>query len=704
MEMSPLKRPSEDADHEEGRRPAPRTPRIRACAECKRHKIKCEPVDNEAKCAKCLRSGTECVPYNINQRILDEDAAWKANATAEIGRLRSAVQRLLHLNKLPDLDSPQMESPQPPSGQTVTVTPTNVVSENGHTTLVVPPPMDMTRDNSVERDSGEESGLVTAPMRSLYDLTRIRNLRSSARWKPKSNSVEEDFIAQGIVSLQEAEELFQRYMQDMRLYLWAGVLFPYDSLMAVRRHSTLLTAAVLTVSALHTPGRDEALQKCYNIFVSLVYSATLARPQNLDDIRALALAAFYLSNLSWKLAGIAVRSAVEMNLHTAYQKLMRGHEDQRDNVRLWFALYVCDHQFSIAYGRPSMINDDVAVKNIERFLDSPKTTPGDIRLGAQVTLFKILTEAYIAYGSDPEQPLTEPDFQQLRLFNFAIEQWRLAWQSKSADSPAIGSYPSKGVVLYYHFARFQLNSLALRALPSPSAATSESLSYDRREAANIAITAATSILTLIFEEPDLRRAMTAVPIFTHTMVAFSATFLLKIAKTWGGVAQVQSPEWPTEPLGLGLNFNINQVLSLSRRSASFLAKVANNLSEKHITRHIVQGINDLLQRIDVAGTPAPSTGHPPSTTPHHNHNHHHYTTTTATATATAIAPSPATSQIFDPVKSVTTSHEVSASSSADPVNEYNMYDLIGSYGFGFDETFLGQVAPTNLGFWQTEPF
>jgi len=44
-------------------------------AECKRHKIKCEPVDNEAKCAKCLRSGTECVPYNLNQRLLDEDAA-----------------------------------------------------------------------------------------------------------------------------------------------------------------------------------------------------------------------------------------------------------------------------------------------------------------------------------------------------------------------------------------------------------------------------------------------------------------------------------------------------------------------------------------------------------------------------------------------------------------------------------------------------
>lgn len=604
--------------------------------------------------------------------------SWKSNATAELVQLRSAVQHLLQLNRLPGLEElKEEEMPRPTTGRTVTISPTNGVRENGHTTMVVPlAPMDMTRDTSVERESGEDSDLVTAPMRSLYDLTKIRNLRSSVRWKPNSNSVEADFIAQGIVSIHEAEDLFTRYMQDIRLYLWAGVLFPYDSLDAVRRQSTLLTAAVLTIAALHTPGRDDTLQKCYNIFVSLTYSACLARPQNLDDIRALALAAFYLSNLSWKLSGLAVRSAVEMNLHQSFQKLMRGHEDQRDNVRLWYALYVCEHQFSIAYGRPPIIHEDVAIKNMERFLDSPNTKPGDIRLGAQVTLFRILTEAYISYGSDPEQPLTEPDFQQLRQFNFAIEQWRLAWQARSADSPSIGSYPSKGVVLYYHFARFQLNSLALRALPPPSAATSESLSYDRREAANIAITAATSTLTLIFEEPDLRKAMTAVPIFTHTMVAFCATFLLKMAKTWGGMAQARSPEWATEPIGLGLNFNTTQVLSLSRRSSSFLAKVAENLNEKHITRHIVHGINDLLKRLDVVGTPSMSAAH------------------------VFPAPGVTNTQLLNPPQTNGPGHDGHETNT----NDYNMYDLIGSYGFGFDETFLGQMPSTNLDFWQTEPF
>ena len=76
-----------------------------------------------------------------------------------------------------------------------------------------------------------------------------------------------------------------------------------------------------------------------------------------------------------------------------------------------------------------------------------------------------------------------------------------------------------------------------------------------------------------------------------------------MAKTWGGVAQTASPEWSTEPAGLGLNFNIGQVLSLCRRSANLLTKVANSLDEKHLTRHIVRGINELLKHFDAPETP-----------------------------------------------------------------------------------------------------
>ncbi|KAF2641726.1 hypothetical protein P280DRAFT_397814 [Massarina eburnea CBS 473.64] len=661
------KRPHEDVEHSAGPQPqVQRAGKIRACAECKKHKIKCEPVAGKHKCSKCLRGGLDCVPYNPLQRFQDEDALWKENAQGEIDQLRSAVQLLLRHNQLPDLAS--LPDKAPAAAQPVVISPVTV-TENGISTTMIVPPMDMTRENSVEPDLDVES-LVPAPMRSLYDLTRIRNLRSSTRLKSNANFKEDDFISQGVVPQAEAEDLLHRYMENMYQLLWDGLLVPHKTLDSLRRHSTLLTATILTVAALHTPGRGEMLQKCYNVFVSLAYSTCLSRLQNLDDVRALCLAAFYIPNLSWKLSGLAVRNAVEMNIHQSYHKLLRGHAEQRDNVRLWYALYVCEHQFSIAYGRPPLLHDDLAIKNVEHFINSTVVTPGDMRLLAQVALFKILTEAYMTFGSDPEQPLGERDFHQLRMFNFSIEQWRLLWQPRCEDSAVIGSYPSKGIVLYYHFARFQLNSLALRALPPPNATSSESLSYDRREAANIAISAATCTLTLIFEEPDLRRAMTGVPLFTHTMVAFCATFLLKMAKTWGGVAQHASPlEWTSEPAGLGLNFNIGQVLSLSRRSATMLVKVADSLNEKHLTRHIVRGIKELLKHFDTPETPSsavhtnqPDTGLPPS------------------------------GQL---------GMMGGVGAGLDPMDGFNMYDLIGSYGFGFDESFLEQATTNDFGLWTT---
>ncbi|OAL05773.1 hypothetical protein IQ06DRAFT_71802 [Phaeosphaeriaceae sp. SRC1lsM3a] len=644
------KRRSEDDGRQDGRRRPPPSRMTRACAECKRHKIKCEPVANETKCAKCLRSGAECVPYNLNQRFMDEDASWKANASTKLSQLRSAVQLLLRHANLPDLErasSPGMSSRQySPSA-----------SVNSDTNLVLPLSMDISRDSTAEL---EDIALATVPMKSLYDLTKIRTLSNA---NPPEVSPEEDFIALGKISLAEAEELFRRFMQDIRLYLWAGILFPYKSLQEVRRSSSLLTAVMLTIAALHTPGRDEALSKCHDIFVSLTYNTCLSRPQNLDDIRAQALGAFYLSNLSWKLSGLAVRSAVELNLHQSFQKLRRGHEDQRDNVRLWYALYVCEHQCSIAYGRPATMHEDAAIRNIEQFLDSPNIKAEDIRLCAQVTLFKILTEAYNTFGSDPEQPLSESDLHQLHFFNVAIEQWRPAWEARSADSLGIGSYPSKGVVLYYHFARVHLNSLALRALPEPGTSSFDALSYDRREAANIAISAATSTLMLIFEEPDLRSAMPAVPVFTHTMVAFCATFLLKMVKTWGCVAPAHSPAMAPDQMGLALNLNPTHVLALARRSSQFLAKVAENLNEKHLTGHIVQGINDLLDRLENAGTPA-------------------------------------SAQTF----SVSDFTEMDMMHMTPGINAAFGGNELQGYGFGFDESFLKQVSETNLDFWETPPY
>ncbi|KAF7592917.1 hypothetical protein BBP40_012238 [Aspergillus hancockii] len=530
-------------------------------------------------------------------------------------------------------------------------------------------PMDMSRENSLQPQGDDSSGLVTVPMRNLYELTKLKSLRVNAGWEPRSSLFQDDFISQGVIPLKEAEYLFDRFVTVNSKLLWDGILLFHRTLDSVRRASTLLAAVVLTIGALHTPGKTESFHQSYDIFVSLVCSTSLSRNHSLDDVRALCIGGFYLANLSWKLSGQATRIAAEIGLHLSYKKLIQGDNTQRDRVCLWYAIYVCDHQFSIGHGRPPAAVDDESIRNVERFMHIKEVNFGDARLAAQVALFSILTEAYIAFGNDPDRPLEGKDFDQLRVSNVAIDQWRLQWQPRSKDCTTLGTYPSKALVLYYHFARFQLNSLALRGIsPSgvvsnPALGSTNLLSLEHREAANAAIAAATSTLTLISEDDDLRRAFPGVPIFTYTMVAFCATFLLKMAATWGkGSTQFGLGYEDTTTLGLAVN--TRHIVSLVQRSADILAKVAMSLNERHLAKHIATGMLEMLQQF-------------------HALDEHEMRHTDSGMEGGDI----------DRLGSFLPE---SNDNNAFWAGEYNFYDLGGTFGFGLDEALLGQMAADNF--------
>ncbi|CAG7939645.1 unnamed protein product [Penicillium nalgiovense] len=585
MDTTPQKRSPDDAGfgspRENKARSVPKISKARACAECKRHKIRCEFRAGESTCTKCTRSGIKCVVNDFSQKFVDDDGIWKSQANATMNQLQAAVSHLLRQAGLPELSTyapgDTLNGPSPAAsyhGHHPSVDRSQTQTSHQEGLGVV---MDVTREPSPEQDL-QDPELVPAPMRSLYEVTKLRNLRNNHVEAPKQTLLEEDFISRRLISLHEAEELFAYFSRTMNQLLWGGIILVHRDLTSVRRASTLLSAAVLTVAALHIPNRTETLNRCYSEYVSLVSNMALTRAHTLDDIRGLCVGAFWLSELSWKLSGHAVRIATEMGLHQSYQRLTRGHVDQYERAQLWYLLYVCDHHFSIAYGRPPVIHEDVVIRNYETFLALPMVVPGDIRLLAQVALFMILTEAYRMFGSDTEQALTDEDFGQLRVYNVAVDQWRLLWQPRSADSAYVRTYPSKGVVLHYHFAKFQLNSLALRAL-SPS--NTPVFSMDRKESANIAISSAMACLNMVLEEPDIRDAIVGVPIFTHTMVTFSAVFLLKVAINWNTAY---------------LSINSRQVRRLVERVIELMNCVS--AGERHLTRHIARGLGKMLERFD----------------------------------------------------------------------------------------------------------
>jgi hypothetical protein len=179
--------------------------------------------------------------------------------------------------------------------------------------------------------------------------------------------------------------------------------------------------------------------------------------------------------------------------------------------------------------------------------------------------------------------LTDADFDALRGFNLEIDQWRMVWYTRQTTNYFIGTFPPKGIVLYSYFAKLQLNSLAVRGVSlSSSTSPGGRLSTQRKEFANIAISAAASILTFVLEEDDMRRALVGTPLYVHTMIAFASVFLMKVATKWNRV--------------MGLNVEEGYVSKLLGRMISVLKSAVT--SDRHVLKHIAAGLEKMLQRMN----------------------------------------------------------------------------------------------------------
>ncbi|KAI7153239.1 hypothetical protein KC349_g8502 [Hortaea werneckii] len=558
----------------------------RACVACKQLKMRCEVPEGSTKCSRCRKRGLQCElgrsmatysipPADYGQKI---DTMCKA-----IGQLQQTVDRLIQQSNLSSGDAPREASP-------IGNSPASAASNQVHTQRSLDfTRMAMTRDNSPEPPHQSEpthtSVVVTEPMGSLYELTRLRNLRSNqSKLARRTGELEagNDFISRGLLDNAEAEELFDYFLKTLNQYLWIGLEELHPTLDSVRKSSSLLTATIMTVTALHRPTSVATFDNCYTEFLASVSSSMFDRYHSVDDVRGLCIAAFWLSDVSWKLCGHAIRIATELSIHQSFFRALDGDREHFLRARLWYMLYVCDHHFSIAYGRPPTISESVQIREHERLLQIPLAGPLDMRILSQVSLFQILTRVHERFAEQrlPHQPghglLSESSFPDLRQFNLEIDQWRIHWQVRQVHNAYIGAFPPMGNVLYSYFAKLQINAFAVRGVNTNQG----SLSTERKEFANIAVSAATSILTYILDEPDLRRCLVGTPLYVHTMIAFASVFLMKMG-----------------PRGraMGVQLDMEFVWSLIARMVHLLQSSVT--SNRHLLYYIAAGLDKMLTRL-----------------------------------------------------------------------------------------------------------
>ncbi|KAF7563346.1 hypothetical protein G7046_g773 [Stylonectria norvegica] len=499
--------------------------KIKACAACRKHKIKCLMDETGPPCRRCAERNLGCVLSKSLQTIIDEKSQFSEAVVQDLEQIHTALKQVMSKVGLPELPPLQSSASRDSEGS-----PSKEDSVNAPNRLAPlfqdhPGP---SCDNS-PKATPEDEGLPYVPIHSLYTLTKLRALRSPDDNEAHRGRGIDDFIARGSLTLADAESLFLLYRDHLDPYMY-GIGCRYKTLEELRRRSPILSAATLTVAALHDPKADGIYGVCSSEFRRLMERSMFERRIDRDYLRAMCVASYWLSDLSWMLSGYAIRRAAECNLHNSYnQAIKEQNPEAADCARLWYILYICDQHLATLYGRPSIVQEDSSIQGWEKFLESPVALEEDKRLTGQVALVSILRNIRELFGTDKGEPIPRVYLNHIAHFRRQLDQWFDRWINDLPEQwPQIGSFPRKGTILHYNFAQIHLYSHVFRGLSGDDPIPPYFL-----DCASNAIAAAIAIINLIITDPDVVAGIVGMPSYMHSMTAFACMFLIKVANKYG---------------------------------------------------------------------------------------------------------------------------------------------------------------------------
>ncbi|KAL2831855.1 hypothetical protein BJY01DRAFT_260396 [Aspergillus pseudoustus] len=533
------------------RKPPDITRKITACVACRKQKIKCHmKSDGQPPCSRCAKRGLPCTVNRSLQMLLEDDVTWKHGISEKIRRLEGITNELM--NRLPE---------------SATATP----SRDDETEIIQNAGADDRQQESWEVDPKCEPASIPASCISEMSNPSPREAAGPPRG--------DDIISRGIITRHEADSLFQRYHARVDHLLYR-ILGDHQSLDTVLSSSALLTAAVCTVAALHSQTFGHLFDECYREFKRLVAATTFSRAHNADDVRGLCIGAFWLHEMSWALAGTAVRIALELKLNHSIYQALKGSRTAYLQTRLYYLVYVCDHHCSVLYGRPPMSRDCDSVKAAAtQFLETAHATEDDVRLASQVKIWMISAAVFDAFGVDVETPLPADRLAQLRRFSIALDTWYADWSDRFGPNANVGNYPAKGVGLHFHFAKLYLCSHAFRGAQA-WARGQRFASAEMEEIANTAVLCATSILGVMTSDTELQELLNGLPLCFDTMIAFAVVFLLKVATKYADA----------------VSLNNGKMLSLVDRTIAMLQHITSGMHPRHLLVRIGSGVQKLRGR------------------------------------------------------------------------------------------------------------
>jgi hypothetical protein len=275
---------------------------------------------------------------------------------------------------------------------------------------------------------------------------------------------------------------------------------------------------------------------------------------------------------------VAVRAATQLQLHRSLYKALKGDRASYLRTRLYYLVYVCDHHFSVPYGRLPMTGSHSEVIIAWRnFLKTKHASEDDARLLSQVHVWSIYSRVQDKFGINVEAQLPAETLPQMRSFIAELDSYRAEWNESFSHNAQIGNYPNKGLNLHHHFAKLYVCSHIFRG----RATIVFGMVSEVDEIVNISVLSATSILTSLASDEEIRSYLNGLPSYFFTMITFASAFLLKLAQRYPDIPCV----------------NKDEIFKLIGRVVETLRLISANMHERHLLTSIVHALEKALARL-----------------------------------------------------------------------------------------------------------
>ncbi|KAI0199120.1 hypothetical protein F4808DRAFT_221133 [Astrocystis sublimbata] len=437
-------------DHGDAKRP-------RACEACRGLKVKCEPEPtSKDRCKRCAKAGRECVvtkPVRKRQRKTD----------SRINELEKKVHKYMEIMEAHTKNAGLPPPGSPSSHPLSTVDPATPPSP-----LAKHEPSDdpaagamagskrKVAETPFSKDEGPSTGRVTSgkrrqPQSQPQPSTRGHRLRQSHTHRPPppphphprpqlqlqpqppSQGQDEtgpDVVGRGIVSLEDAVNLFQRYTDYMVNHLPVVVFSPETTAERVRTTLPILFLAILSVASSENPDLQNVLvreleqifadriiiqgQKSLELVQAIIVSVTwYFPPEEFEHLK------FYqMINLAAVMAvdiGLGKRKNNFKNYLTPYtwadhpfRKVPLPEPTTIESRRTWLSVYFLASNVAMALHRPNTLQWQAFMDEcIDILGNSPEAAPSDRYLCQLVCIHRIAEDVGIQFSMDDPSHFTD---------------------------------------------------------------------------------------------------------------------------------------------------------------------------------------------------------------------------------------------------------------------------------------------------------